>query len=75
MIVMVIMVLIIQIEGELQGMGNLLKKDLSEKFTDKSSPAPLPTPNTADLPLLPSNTPDHSGNYTGINGTYGALVD
>lgn len=55
--------MIVQTEGELQGMGNLLKKEVGDKFPDKSFPAPLPTLNAADLPLLPSSTPDHSGNY------------
>ncbi|MPC11997.1 hypothetical protein E2C01_004674 [Portunus trituberculatus] len=48
-----------QIESELQGMGNLLKKEVGNKFESKVS-SPNVSLNAADLPELTGHTPDHS---------------
>lgn len=66
------MLLIFQAESELQGMGNLLKKETGDKCDDKTFP--VPSLNTSDLPLLPSHTPDHSGSYTWVNDTDSFLI-
>uniref|UniRef100_A0A0P4WF97 Histone-lysine N-methyltransferase n=1 Tax=Scylla olivacea TaxID=85551 RepID=A0A0P4WF97_SCYOL len=59
-----------QIEGELQVMGNLLKKEVGNKFESKVS-SPNVSLNAADLPELTGHTPDHSeipGRASGFAG-------